>query len=246
MPDVASRPPPIATEPASGPYAGYEGWKRWDRLFAPTADERAYFAGETRGLVIAGGALLEIGFGSGSFLAWAREMGARVCGVEVIPALIEAARREGIELLPPDIERIADAHAGRFDTIVAFDVFEHFSLAEIFVRLDAAATLLKPGGHLVLRFPNAQSPFGLAPQHGDPTHKTALSRGVFEQIMQQRPFAIVRYAGSHRIGGGPWRQRIGRAVRRRLQDALGGALNAIWSQDIPWAPVVVLVLRKSG
>ena len=96
MPDVASRPPPIATEPASGPYAGYEGWKRWDRLFAPTADERAYFAGETRGLVIAGGALLEIGFGSGSFLAWAREMGARVCGVEVIPVVESGESDEGL------------------------------------------------------------------------------------------------------------------------------------------------------
>jgi SAM-dependent methyltransferase len=194
--------------------------------------------------VIAGGKLLEIGFGSGSFLAWARNRGAQVSGIEIIPSLLEAAKQEGIELLPHEIELHAAQFAGRFDTIIAFDVFEHFTLPEILARLDAAATMLKPGGHRVLRFPNAQSPFGLAPQNGDPTHKTALSRGVFEQMIQERPFEIARYRGSYRIGGGPLKTRVARALRRRLQDAVGRALNAIWALSIPWDPVVVLVMRK--
>ena len=103
---------------------------------------------------------------------------------------------------------------------------------------------LKPGGHLILRFPNAQSPFGLAPQNGDPTHKTGLSRSAFEQLIQGTSFEIVRYAPSFRIGGGGLATRLVRRLRHTARDLIGGLLNAIYAQDIPWDPVVVLVLRK--
>ena len=59
-------------------------------------------------------------------------------------------------------------HPARFDTVVAFDVFEHFALEEIEARLAALETMIRPGGHLLMRFPNGQSPFGLVLQHGDP------------------------------------------------------------------------------
>ena len=169
--------------PSGDIYEGYEIWKGWSKPFTVTARDAAYFAGETSGTKIEDGDVLEIGFGSGSFLAWARDHGARVVGTEINPALLAAARDLGFDLLPADIEKVADKHASCFDTIIAFDVFEHFTLATIVARLRAAETMLKPGGHLVLRFPNAQSPFGLAPQNGDMTHKTALSRSVFEQLI---------------------------------------------------------------
>ncbi len=229
---------------AAPAYAGYIDWKRWERLFSYTPDEAAYFAGETRGIKIARAEVFEIGFGSGAFLAWARDQGARVVGAEIIPALQEAARREEIELLPPEIENVAQGFAGRFDAIFAFDVFEHFSQEELLLRLDAVAVMLKPGGFLTLRFPNAQSPFGLAAQHGDPTHKIALCEGKFERFIQSRPFEIHRYGGAFRIGGGSPKQRLGRFARRLLQDALGRLLNAAYALDIPWDPVVVLVLRR--
>ena len=124
------------------------------------------------------------------------------------------------------------------------DVFEHFTIDEIVARLEATETMLKPDGHLALRFPNAQSPFGLAPQFGDLTHKTALSRSAFEQLIQPIRFEIVRYQGSYRIGGGTLFKRAARATRSSLQRLLGGILNLIYAQDIPWDAVVVLVLRK--
>jgi SAM-dependent methyltransferase len=230
----------------SSSYAGYETWKGWSNLFVYTAEDAAYFAGETRGLKIDGADLLEIGFGSGAFLAWARDRNVRIAGVEIIPQLIAAAKERNVELLPADFETIAKQYAGRFDTIVAFDVFEHLTLDEIVTRLSACVTLLKPGGHLVLRFPNAQSPFGLAPQYGDPTHKTALSRGAFEQLIQGIPLNVVRYAPSFRLrAGGSVKRRLGRALRYALRDLIGRTLNAIYAQDIPWDPVVVLVLQKA-
>jgi 2-polyprenyl-3-methyl-5-hydroxy-6-metoxy-1,4-benzoquinol methylase len=225
-------------------YSGYESWKRWDKPFVFSPDEDRYFSGEMRGIAVAGADVLEIGYGSGSFLAWARDRKARVAGIEIIPPLIEAGRNAGIEVLDSDLEALAAKSPGRFDTIAALDVFEHFSIEEIVRNLAAVEVLLRPGGHLVLRFPNAQSPFGLAPQNGDPTHKSALSRSVFEQLMQTRRLDIVRYGPSFRIGGGSLGQRVVRAFRALLRNLVAATLNFIYTQNIPWDPVVVLVLRK--
>jgi SAM-dependent methyltransferase len=226
-------------------YSGYESWKRWDRLFTYSAEEATYFAGEMTNIRIEGAELLEIGFGSGSFLAWARDQKANIAGTEIIPQLINAADRCGVELLPAEFERVASDYPGRFDTIVAFDVFEHFALQEIVVRLKACEAILKIGGHLVLRFPNAQSPFGLAPQNGDPTHKTALSRGIFEQLTQGTGLKVVRYAPSFRIRGVGLGKRLMRAIRYAGRDLIAVTFNALYSQEIPWDPVVVLVMRKT-
>jgi hypothetical protein len=226
------------------PYAGYETWKQWNRLFEPSADDIAVYQRELSGCRLAGGEVLEIGFGAGGFLAWAQSQGANVAGVEIIEPLVAAARERGIPLLPPAFEEVAAAHAGRFDTIVALDVFEHFTLAQIATRLNAAETMLAPGGHLVLRFPNAQSPFGLAPQHGDPTHLSALSSGVFEQLIQGTGFAVVRYGDAARPPG-QGLHRLIRLARASVRGLVGAILGFAYGQSIPWDPVVTLVLRKS-
>ena len=144
-------------------YGGYEIWKDSEQAFHGHCRGRRLLRGRDRGTKIEDGDVLEIGFGSGSFLAWARACKARVVGTEINLALLAAARDLGFDLLPPDIETVADKHERRFDTIVAFDVFEHFTLATVAARR-AAETMLKPGGHLVLRFPNAQSPLAWRPK----------------------------------------------------------------------------------
>lgn len=231
---------------AVDPYAGYENWKGWHDLFRYTPDKADYFAGETRGMAVAGANLLEIGFGSGDFLQWARDRGANIAGTEINPALLKAAAERGVELLDADFERVADAHAGRFDTIVAFDVFEHFSLGEVTTRLRAAERMLKPGGHLVMRFPNAQSPFGLAPQHGDPTHRSYLSRSVFEQLIQGSAFEIARYGHQFRAKGRTPAVRLVRLARHLLRDLISACLNFVYTTRFPYDAVVVLVLRKKA
>jgi 2-polyprenyl-3-methyl-5-hydroxy-6-metoxy-1,4-benzoquinol methylase len=234
-----------SAEPARDLYEGYEAWKSWTRPFEPTADEIAYFTGETRGMKIGGAELLEIGFGSGSFLAWAKGQGARIAGTEINPRLLEAARAYGVELLPPAFETVASNNTARFDTIAAFDVFEHFEIGDVAARLSACETMLKPGGHLVMRFPNGQSPFGLVCQNGDPTHKCALSRQVVEQLILGRGFTVQRYAPSYRIKNGSLPQRVVRMARYGARSTISAILNAIYGQTIPWDPVVVLVLRKT-
>jgi SAM-dependent methyltransferase len=239
-------PPETATspQPGRGLYDAYESWKGWSKPFAYSVEEAEYFAGECRGVDVAGAHVLEIGFGFGAFLAWARDQGARVAGAEINPVSLEAARASGIELLPSDFETVARDHAGRFDTIAAFDVFEHFTIEEAAARLSAVEIMLRPGGRLLLRFPNAQSPFGLAPQFGDPTHKSALSRGVFEQLAAASSLDVERYAPAFRTLGRGLFRRLGRRSRYLARDLVSGLFNAIYGASIPWDPVVALVLRK--
>jgi 2-polyprenyl-3-methyl-5-hydroxy-6-metoxy-1,4-benzoquinol methylase len=225
-------------------YRGYEEWKGWKELFAYTAEDAEYFAGETRGARIEGANVLEIGFGSGSFLAWARERGARIAATEINPVLLARARDMGFELLDADVERIADRYAEHFDTVVAFDVLEHLPLTTIVARLRAVEKMLRAGGWMIMRFPNAQSPFGLVAQCGDSTHVSALSRSVVEQLVRGTRLQVVRYAPSFRISGGAVTTRVARRVRYVARDLISLCLNAIFSQSIPWDPVVVLALRK--
>jgi len=236
---------PVLTDDADL-YRAYEKWKGWDNPFTFTTDEAAYFKGECRGLKITRASIFEIGFGSGNFLAWTMKKGASVAGSEINLRSLEAARERGIKVLPAAFETVADTNKNCFDTVVGFDVFEHFALDEITRRLDALRTIIKPGGHLLMRFPNVQSPFGLAPQNGDPTHKSALSRDVFELLIQNTDFQIVRYSGSYRIGGGGLARCIIRSLRGGLRAMIGGILNFIYATEIPYDPVVVIVLRLQG
>ncbi len=225
-------------------YSGYEDWKGWDSFFTYTSQDREYFSGELKGIDLSGKNVLEIGFGSGSFLAWAKDSGANITGIEIGKKSCEAAKKAGVELLPADFENVAAMHTEQFDVIVAFDVFEHFTLNEIQMRIKAAAMMLRAGGFLILRFPNGQSPFGLAPQNADITHREALSKEKMEQICHGTSFKIIRYDGSYRVRGPIGIKRAARFFRYRVQDVIGALFNFAYPAQIPLAPVVVIVLQK--
>lgn len=225
-------------------YSSYEDWKGWDEYFTYSMDENEYYKGEMRGIELSGKDVLEIGFGSGSFLAWAKDAGASIKGTEINDRSHAEAKQAGVELLIADFENVAAKNKERFDVIVAFDVFEHFTMDEIVLRAKAAETMLRPGGYLVLRFPNGQSPFGLAPQNGDITHIEALSKDKIVQACLGTSFQTVRYGGSYPILGPIGLKWLARRLRKFTQNALGALLNAIYTRNVPWDAVVVLVMRK--
>jgi 2-polyprenyl-3-methyl-5-hydroxy-6-metoxy-1,4-benzoquinol methylase len=225
-------------------YIGYEAWKGWANPFTFTKEEAEYFSGEFNGIPLAGKDMLEIGFGPGNLLAWARAAGANVAGTEVNPVLLDAARRNAIPILAVDLERAVVGHRGRFDVVVAIDVFEHFTRDEVDAALRAVDEMLRPGGYLVLRFPNGQSPFGLLPQNGDVTHRTALSKDIIEQLCRETGLRAIRYRGSYRVRGPLGLTRAVRRLRALARDMLGAILNSVYAFDIPWDSVVVLVMRK--
>lgn len=102
------------------------------------------------------GRLLEIGSGNGRLLHLARQDGWDVAGVELSPVLAERAGRQlGIDVATANVfepglgDRLG---AGRFDAIVLRHVLEH--LPDPLAAMAIFRTLLAPGGHVLLEFPN--------------------------------------------------------------------------------------------
>lgn len=170
--------------------AQYKEWKNWNQLFTITPPDTRYYDGELGGFVFAGTKVLEIGFGSGAFLAWAKAKGAEVAGCELIEALCEEGNKRGYDTRAGSIEKFAEC-IGKFELIVALDVLEHIPLNELPRFLEATKRIMAPNASFIARTPNGSSPWGLVFQHGDITHQTCLSAGRYEQLAQQTGFKIV-------------------------------------------------------
>lgn len=135
---------------------------------------------------------LEIGCGTGGFLAYLRDRGVtRLLGIDHDPALAavipEAARGD---FACRDVwEVAADDSLGRFDRIVLLDVLEHFEAQEALRLLQTLRGRLAEGGRVILKVPNAGSPWGLPYQYGDLTHRTAFAPISIRQLADAAGFA---------------------------------------------------------
>lgn len=94
--------------------------------------EKRYFDAEIKRInqVLGSGAnVLEIGFGNGKFLQYAKQSGWNVEGTELNPGLIELAKSKGFKVhAVADLSQFASDH---YDLIVAFDLLEHLSHEQI-------------------------------------------------------------------------------------------------------------------
>jgi cyclopropane fatty-acyl-phospholipid synthase-like methyltransferase len=173
-------------------YREYRNWKHWQHFGSLTPSQAGYLARELSMLEpMRGKHILEIGFGNGGFLSFARQQGAKVQGTEVIPELLQAAREAGFEVSEGAALLRARQHAGSFDAVIAFDVIEHMDKAELAEFFGAVHWVLKPGGVFLARFPNGDSPFGRRYQHGDLTHKTVIGAGLIEHLAAVSGFQVV-------------------------------------------------------
>jgi 2-polyprenyl-3-methyl-5-hydroxy-6-metoxy-1,4-benzoquinol methylase len=130
--------------------------------------------------------VLEIGCGTGLFLAFLSAMGVRdFLGVEMDPKVKDYMPPEiAAKVMTARLEALFDGSVSleKFDRIVLLDVFEHFSPAEGVALLRQLEGLLKPGGRIVLRVPNMASPWGLQFQYNDFTHKACYAPGNIRQL----------------------------------------------------------------
>lgn len=226
-------------------YAGYDAWKGWDadRFMELTDFLRIYYRAEFRDVPVAGEKVLEIGFGSGSLLAWLREQGADLYGTELSRQGVALAAESGVTVLDPSLAEV-DSLAGRFGVVAAFDVLEHLTNEEIVVLLDKACALLRPGGFLMLRFPNGGSPFGRMIQHGDVTHVNVLTAAKLGQLIAGKPLAMVRIADAVVPVAGGFALRAMQRSRDLLRKGFELGLRALYGLNGPLHPNVVVVARR--
>lgn len=126
-----------------------------DEKLLPLEPGHQYFLEDP--LAPRGGELLDIGCGTGNFLAAAREAGYGVAGIEMDSNAAGFAReRLGLErVLPLTISEFVERHAEeRFNVVTFFEVLEHQSAPVEFLRKVKECAL--PGGVIALSVPNRE------------------------------------------------------------------------------------------
>jgi 2-polyprenyl-3-methyl-5-hydroxy-6-metoxy-1,4-benzoquinol methylase len=241
--------PPVDAPPCASvdPYANYAAWKAWDGAFAPTERELRYFEAEFRDIPLRDRRVLEIGFGNGAFMAFAKRENAAIAGVEINVEMREAAAKHGFETFASSLVELA-THDARYDLIVAFDVLEHWDTNELVENFRAIGVLLNDDGLFISRFPNGQSPFGRVFQHGDFSHKSTLSTYKIEYLAGITGLAIVRIGNPCRVPSRPgplasirhwWLARRRRWIERSIARIYG-------IRRLPLDPNLVAVLKKTA
>jgi SAM-dependent methyltransferase len=142
---------------------------RWG---SPLTQQRARQRIDWMAACAQGPQILDIGCSEGILAVLLARAGHQVVGVDIEPEAIAAARallsaepalvRDRVELCVGDA-LIVDLGESRFDTVALGEVIEH--LEDPSAMLERAATLLKPGGRVVLT-----TPFGYFP-HPDHRHE---------------------------------------------------------------------------
>ena len=192
MPDNAL--PSFSEEPGTEYGKAYREWKNWEvsNFGRLGKSEKCYFDAEMKKANIDADRkmhVLEIGFGNGSFLTYAKKRRWDIVGTEINKDLVEAARRLDFDsVCADDLSTFTD---GTFDLVVAFDVLEHVSQENLLTFLRAVKRILKDGGTFLARFPNGDSPFGLFNQNGDMTHITTIGSGKVKYLASELGVELV-------------------------------------------------------
>src|SRR5882672_5003573 len=135
-----------------------------------------------------GGELLDVGCGTGNFLAAARDAGYRVTGIELDRNAARFAKeRLGLQrVLPLTISEFAAQNPGeKFDLVTFFEVLEHQAAPAKF--LSNVKSCLKPRGCIALSVPNRErwltgpDVLDYPPNHFLRWNATALSKFLSEQ-----------------------------------------------------------------
>lgn len=211
---------------------------------------------------IPGGTLLDVGCGSGRFLAKMKALGWEVQGVEPDEMAVRFAReRFGLDVKQGTLEAIGFPE-GRFDAVTLGHVIEHVRDPAALVRECRRVT--KTGGMLVITTPNAESLAhrvfrakwrGLEP----PRHLYVFSPRALRQLVEKEGWHVKSVWTSSRSARGifvssmfpDWEARIRKPAARYLAHALG-ALFSLCEWGLQGIGVgnlgeeIVLIAEKRG
>ena len=145
------------------------------------------------------GDLLDVGCGTGNFLAAARDRGFRVSGIDLDRSAASFAREKlSLENIFPFsiIDFAAQSHVAKYDVVTFFEVLEHQADPAAF--LNSIVSCLRPGGYIALSVPNRErwltgpDVFDYPPNHflrwNEAAMRNVLNRFGFQVIsVRQQP-----------------------------------------------------------
>jgi len=137
------------------------------------------------------GTLLDVGCGTGNFLAAAQKTGYRVSGIDFDPDAVRVAREifhlEDVHV--GDVDQLSMAHK-TYNKVTFFEVLEHLDQPNAFLK--SVKGLLSPGGCIALSVPDAEAwhPFQLHDK--PPRHLTRWTKEALRLFLQRHGFQVVR------------------------------------------------------
>lgn len=182
--------------------------------------------------------VLELGCGTGGFLLYLKARGVTdFLGVDAdsnLADVIPPDIRDRVEL--DDAFTVLRAGRGTFDRVVLLDVLEHFTPSGAAGLIGLVREVLRPGGKVVIRVPNGESPWGRRLQHGDLTHLTAFTKASLTQLADACGLKLERAYG----------QREGPLLRRASDAMIHGLLSrAILSPPDVWEANLYVILAPA-
>lgn len=138
----------------------------------------------------------ELACGHGSFLHWLKSRGySNITGVDSSPEQMELARQVGVPVEQDDVNRwLARQPKNHFGAIVAIDLVEHLPKDDFMELLHLAQATLLPGGSLILRLPNGESPFVGMNLFNDITHIWTYTPNALNSLSQMHEFSTAHFA----------------------------------------------------
>jgi 2-polyprenyl-3-methyl-5-hydroxy-6-metoxy-1,4-benzoquinol methylase len=144
--------------------------------------------------------IAEIACGHGSFLWWIKERGFnRVTGVDSSPEQIEVARQVGVTVHLMDVNLwLTEAPDASQQAIVGIDLIEHLSKDDFMTLLKSAHRVLAPGGRLILRYPNGDSPLVGMNLFNDITHVWTYTPNCLDTLARMHGYARTQFVDESR------------------------------------------------
>jgi 2-polyprenyl-3-methyl-5-hydroxy-6-metoxy-1,4-benzoquinol methylase len=99
--------------------------------------------------------LLDIGCADGSFSKYLKDLGFKVCGIDISPEAINNAKKIGIDACVHDVSKKFPFENCFFDIVVMMEVIEHVYDTDFL--LDEIKRILKKEGLLIITTPNLGS-----------------------------------------------------------------------------------------
>lgn len=191
-----------------------------------------------------GGRLLEIGSGYGQFLTIAAGHGWRAEGVELSSYASEFARGQGCNVHNMSFEE-AELGIEAFDVVAMWDVIEHFDRP--LQVIERCFGLLRPGGALVLRTPDARA-LGMAGGvlgwvYRQFVYPANTPEHVFHYTPDalQRILAAVGFAEIHVDATDEWGERVISGRNRFVRAARHAVMRYAFSEAWPYEFVLTAV-----
>ncbi len=126
--------------------------------------------------------ILDLGCGQGHYVRQLLSLGfEHTRGIDVSPEQVQRARASGLNQVSLGDYRESLGVAD-LDVVIATDFLEHLTRFEGLQALDRIKRSLRRGGALIVRVPNASSPFGGTLRYGDLTHETSFTPRSLRQL----------------------------------------------------------------